>query len=159
MATAVLEHSAVADYLRHHLVGAATVISLVSDRVDDGQVWARLHAELEDERALVEQLLSRCGSGPAPLERVLGVLGRGAVRAKLLLDEQRAQSLGDLLEFELVRTGISGKMCMWRLLRTLDDPVLRDVDWDGLLDQAERQAADVERERVTAGREALTDLR
>lgn len=61
-------------------------------------------------------------------------------------------------ELEMLAMGIDGKKQLWATLRDLADLAERlpDVDFDGLIERAARQRAEVEPIRVVAGIEAFT---
>lgn len=146
-------------YLEHHLTGANAVIDLVARRVDDGDgdPWmAQFLRELRDEAAQLRRLADRLPAPQLP-HRILGRVAIRGARIRLAFESlRRGEEFRDLLELEMVRTGVEGKQCLWRSLLALDDdPALADLDLDALLRQAHDQATRLERRRTDAARAAL----
>ena len=65
--------------------------------------------------------------------------------------------LSRFVELDVLAMGIEGKKLLWTTLRDLADldSRLPDVDFDNLIERAERQRADLEPFRVRAGVEAF----
>src|SRR5919202_846457 len=69
--------------------------------------------------------------------------------------------LGRLVELEVLSLAVQGKLSLWRSLRAVadEDPTLAAVDFDRLIERAQRQLRTLGRQRLQAAREALAGQR
>ncbi|WP_370325842.1 hypothetical protein [Euzebya sp.] len=145
-------------YLNDHMLGARTVVELVAHRIErgDGPAWLQqFHAELQRDLGVVEQLAGRFETPKAPKQAV-GWVAEKVAQLKLKVDAMADETIRDLLELELMRTGVEGKACLWRsLLDFADDPRIADIDLTALIDRAAAQADELEVHRRESARAAL----
>jgi hypothetical protein len=150
-------------YLNDHLAGSTVGVELVrraaaNNRSSEyGRALARLANEIEEDRAALEELMSRLGIGRDRLKLLVSWGAEKAGRAKPNGRLVGYSPLSRLEELELLLLGVTGKLAMWRALRLVqaDDERLRDVEFDPLIERAESQRRRIERERLKATREAL----
>lgn len=118
---------ALAIYLREHLSGADGAIHLVArleaafDGRPDGALFASLHQQLLEDRAVVTTLLQELGMSALSIKRLAGHVAGNVVA--LAANGAR----GDLFLFraiEALSIGVQGKRCLWRSLQALE-PELR----------------------------------
>jgi len=66
---------------------------------------------------------------------------------------------GAFMALETLAMGVEGKASMWRALKEVagEYPALATTNLDELIDRAEAQSAILERERLAAGMQALSD--
>jgi hypothetical protein len=155
-----VDHAALRTYLEDHLTGARTVIELVEHRLDRGagpDYLAQFLEEIRSERQVLQGLADAVGDPAGPAKQAAGWVAEKVGRVKLALDEVLAEGLRDLLELELCTTGVEGKRRLYRSLQAMaGDPLLAEVDVDGLLALADRQAEELERHRLAAAIAALS---
>jgi hypothetical protein len=118
---------ALAAYLREHLSGADAAIHLVArleamfDGRRDGALFASLHQQLLEDRAVVTTLLQELGMSALSIKRLAGHVTGNVVA--LAMNGGR----GDVSLFRIVEAlsiGVQGKRCLWRALQALE-PSLR----------------------------------
>lgn len=99
--------------------------------------------------------MDRVGTAPSPLKQAGGWLAEKMSRIKL---GPLATGPGDFLAIEVLSLGGEGKACLRRALKEVAPrhPGLSDFDLDHLVERAERQRAELERERLTLAVEVLT---
>ena len=98
-------------------------------------------AEIESDRQTLRDLITALGLRPSPLKTVMAWLGEKAARVKLSDRAVGGSSLSRLLELELLITGVSGKLQLWRALAAVAgaDPRLGQFDFIALGQRAEAQ--------------------
>lgn len=153
-----MDDTSLRTYLQDHLAGATGVIELVDRRRSrEPEAWLdRFRAQLATEHDIVTSLAEQLDSRAHPVKRSAGWMAEKAAQAKLVLDGRGDDALRDLLELEVMRTGVEGKRCLWRTLGELtDDDRIAAIDLDRLRTWAEQQAEELERRRLAAARAAF----
>jgi hypothetical protein len=122
-------------YLKDHLAGSIAGRELAARTMPD------LALEIEEDQIILESLMSELGIAPA---RAKGVT--------LWLAEKlsRPKHPEGLFALEVLALGIQGKIALWRALKQIADtePYVGVLDLDHLIERAQRQFDEVERERV-----------
>jgi hypothetical protein len=150
-------------YLNDHLAGATAGANLarraaVNNRSTDyGDVLDAVADEIEQDRETLVEVMRRLSVGQ---DRIKVALAWGAEQASRLKPNGELlgySPLSRLEELEALSLGVEGKLAMWRTLRRThgDDPRLRGVDLDALVERARSQRRRLERLRDRAADEAL----
>jgi hypothetical protein len=150
-----------ATYLHDHLSGAVVAINLLEALRDEhageslGQFAEGLRAEVEADRAVLQELAERVGAGSSALKEATAWLGEKVSRLKLGSDT--AGELGTFEALDTLALGILGKLALWRALAAVaaTDARLRGIDYDSLAARAQAQHTRVEERRIEAARTAL----
>ena len=126
---------------------------------ETGAAIARVARGIEEDVATFERIMERLdvprsAAKPAAataLERVGRLKPNGRLRGY--------SPLARFAEFDFLAMGIEGKKILWANLRDLAGLAERlpDVDFDHLIERAERQRAELEAARASAGKEALRE--
>ena len=122
-----------------------------------GEVLARVSAEIAEDVDTFQRIMRRLGIRVNPVKIVLAA---GAERLGRLKPNGQLRTYSPLSRFEeldFLAMGIEGKKLLWATLRDLAGLASRlpDVDFDDLIERAERQRVELEPFRVRAGTEAL----
>jgi hypothetical protein len=117
---------------------------------------SEIAAEIESDRETLRELMAAMDLTPSLLKTVTGSLGEKAARIKLG-GVSRRSSLGGLLELEVLITGVSGKLQLWRALSAVDtaDSRLGRFDFTRLAQRAEVQRRRLEELHERAALNAL----
>jgi hypothetical protein len=93
-----------------------------------------------------------------PIKIGLAVGGERLGRLKFNGRVRTYSPLSRFEELDILAMGIEGKKVLWATLRDLAGLAVRlpDIDFDHLIERAERQRADLEPLRARAGKEALS---
>ena len=150
-------------YLNDHLAGATAGLDLARRAASNnegtpyGRVLAEIAEEIAEEREVLEEVMARL-SVSRDRVKVLGgwaaeKLGRFKLNGSLL----SYSPLSRLLEIEGLALGVEGKLSLWHSLKVTygDDPRLRGVDLEALIERARSQRRRLERQRRRAAQEAL----
>ena len=150
-------------YLNDHLAGATAGLDLArrSASSNEGTPYGRVLAEVAEEiaadREALEEVMARL-SVSRDRVKVAGAwavekLGRFKLNGSLL----SYSPLSRLEEIEGLALGVEGKLSLWRSLQVTygDDPRLRGVDLEALIERARSQRRRLERQRRRAAQEAL----
>lgn len=151
-----------ATYLHDHLAGAVAGTHLLEHLRDEhlgealGQFAAELLAEIEEDRAILQQIAEHVGAGSSPLKEATAWVGEKLSRLKL---GGAKASLGTFETLETLGLGILGKLALWRALAVVaaDDPRLRGFDLQRLAERARQQHARVEEHRLQVAVLALRE--
>jgi hypothetical protein len=150
-------------HLRDHYAGAVGAMELIehSAASHQGTAWGTFFTELQAEVSTDQEQLHN-------LMEALGVEDSSVRNAGAWLAEKlgRAKvgfSGGDTWELRLLQTldslflGITGKLLLWRTLRSIRDslPELRKTDFDLLENRALNQLDKLEEKRLVAAHESL----
>jgi hypothetical protein len=145
-------------YLQDHLAGSVAALELVAraarsnDSNELGAFLKELHAEIDEDRATLLDVMRALGAAPSRVKNGLAWTAEKAGRLKLNGRLLRYSPLSRLLELELLEAGIVAKRSLWTNLEALGDSRLADVDLARLVARADAQRADVERWRRRAAR-------
>lgn len=124
---------------------------------DAGAALARVATAIAEDVATFEEIMVRLGIRRS---RVKPALATAAERAGRLKPNGRVSSYSPLSRFEELEflvMGIEGKKVLWQTLRDCAGLAERlpDVDFDGLIERAQRQREEIEPHRRAAGAEAF----
>jgi hypothetical protein len=150
-------------YLNDHLAGATAGVSLArrtaaSNRSNRyGEVLGEIAGEVEDDRLALVDVMRRLSVGQDRVKLALAWGAEQASRLKLNGELLSYSPLSRLEEIEALSLGVEGKAALWKALRRThgDDPRLRGVDLDELVERAQSQRRRLEHQRVRAADEAL----
>jgi hypothetical protein len=162
-----LDRRLLATYLNDHLAGATAGRELVrrsagANRGNTyGAVLAELAGEIESDRHQLEALMRGLDIGVDRLKVAGGWLGEKLGRLKPNGRLLGYSPLSRLVELEVLSLAVQGKLSLWRSLRAVadEDPTLAAVDFDRLIERAQRQLRTLGRQRLQAAREALAGQR
>ena len=122
-----------------------------------GDVLARVATAIAEDVATFEQIMDRLAIPRRGLKPGLAVVAERLGRLKLNGRLTGYSPLSRFEELDFLRMGIDGKIVLWRSLRDLADLGLRlpEIDFDHLVERAERQRAEIKPFRAEAGRQAF----
>jgi hypothetical protein len=150
-------------YLTDHHAGA-TAGSELANKISDEQAGtqfgpplADLAREIAQDKATLEDLMTRLAIEPNPIKQAASWIGEKLSRLKLSESMTGDQDLKRLLEFETLSLGIEGKLAMWRALGAVSEihAELAATDLAGLAKRAESQRATLEDLRFQIAGRAL----
>lgn len=121
----------------------ATVARVATQIAEDVETFERLMERLDVERSRVKP----------PLAMAAERIGRLKLNGRLL----SYSPLSRFAELDFLAAGIEGKKILWGNLRDFAGLATRlpDVDFDDLIQRAERQRAELEPHRAQAGRDVF----
>jgi hypothetical protein len=138
-------------YLNDHLAGAAVGVGVAtrlreSNREDPelGEPLAKICAEIESDRATLEELMERLGIRRGRVKPALASAGEKLGRLKPNGQLTGYSPLSRLLELEMVLVGVSGKLQLWRALECALGASLDGFDFAELAERAARQRDSLE---------------
>jgi len=122
-----------------------------------GEAVDRVATQIAEDVATFERIMDRLGIERSRVKTTLAVAGERVGRLKLNGRLFSYSPLSRFAELDFLAAGIEGKRILWANLRDFADLAdrLPDVDFDGLIERAERQRAELEPFRAQAGREAF----
>jgi hypothetical protein len=122
-----------------------------------GEALVRVSAGIAEDVETFQKIMRRLGVQVNPVKVGLAVGAERLGRLKLNGRLGTYSPLSRFMELDFLAMGIEGKKLLWTTLRDLAGLASRlpDVDFDGLIERAERQRGDLEPFRVRAGTEAL----
>lgn len=128
---------------------------------DFGAALDRVAAGIAEDVETFESIMRRLGVRTNRLKTSLAIVAERVGRLKPNGALRTFSPLSRFLELELLVMGIEGKKQLWGTLRDLAglDSRLPDVDFDRLVERAERQRDDLEPFRRRAGTEAFAERR
>jgi hypothetical protein len=147
-------------YLNDHFAGATGAVELIrraERQYDDGlgEFFARIGAEIEEDRRTLEAIMARNGVTRQRGKHVAAWLAEKLGRLKFNGALVRRSSLTPLVELETLAIGVQGKLALWRSLRAAPPDPATAAQIDHLIERAERQFEEIERRRVEVARAAL----
>lgn len=148
-------------YLRDHAAGAAGALDLVTHLISsstgspDGKFFEHLRTQIEEDRATLDELLSRLRGSESTVFNAMSRLGEKAARVKLLLAGPEGEDLGRLEALDALSLGIEGKRALWLALAAVAIPKLQMVNFAALARRAAAQRKSVERRRLSVARRVL----
>jgi len=112
---------------------------------------------IAEDVATFRDIMRRLGVRTNPVKTGLAVLAERVGRVKPNGRVRSYSPLSRFEEVEILAMGIDGKKQLWTTLRDLAGLAERlpEIDFDELIDRAERQRAELEPLRVAAGTEAF----
>jgi hypothetical protein len=150
-------------YLNDHLAAATLERELVrrvrraNQGTSYGEFLERLSAEVEQDRAELEALMSRLGVGKDRIKLAAAWAAEKGGRLKLNGQLRGYAPLSRVLELEGLMVAVEAKLALWRGLKELGDGK-RGLDADSLagpIDRAQRQLRGLRRQHQRAVAEAL----
>jgi hypothetical protein len=143
-------------YLNDHLAGSVVAIELLghlrefSRGTERERLFTALQAEIEEDQAVLKQLLHDLGGKESRVRKAAAWLTEKLGAAKLKVDDVGSGQLRLLEALESLGLGILGKLALWRALEVAreDIPALRKVDFVRLKSRAMTQHDKVEAERL-----------
>jgi hypothetical protein len=148
-------------YLDDHRTGSSFGLELARRALREnrgtglGAMLERLVTEIEEDRRTLEDVMDAVGAPRSRLKAGLAVAAERAGRLKLNGRLLGYSPLSRLLELEALSLGITGKRALWRALRLVDDPRLREFDFAALEARADDQLARLQASRLEAARVAF----
>jgi hypothetical protein len=146
-------------YLSDHFAGATAGQDLAKRMSGDlpGGPLSEIAAEIESDRQTLRDLMAALYLKPSLLKTMAGWFGEKAGRIKLNGRVFGRSPLSGLLELELLITGVSGKLQLWRALAEVAsaDARLERFDFTALGRRAEEQRRRLEELHERAARKAL----
>jgi len=150
-------------YLNDHLAGSAGAVLLIQELADksknttDRRFFGRLKAEVENDRKVLEELLTSIGAEPSSTLRLAGDVTARFGLIKLMWEGFAPGKLGMFEALEMLVLGIQGKRVLWRMLDDLIHwyPEWEEIDFEKLENDARRQRDEVEAYRQREGRNTL----
>lgn len=162
-----MSNSSLASYLNDHLAGSAVAIRLLrslEDRfaphielLESAQTVAAVRLEIEEERAILERLISDVGTGESSLRKAAGWFAERFTRVKLAADDWGGGAFQLFEMAEVIALGITGKRGLWRALQAscAHLQAVQLLDLDALIARSDVQFSKMEPVRLMAAREAL----
>ena len=145
-------------YLQDHLAGAVlgTELARRAARENRGSEFGRalgaLASEIDEDRRTLERVLAAAGVSRPQAKRAFAWTLEKVGRLKLNGQLRGYSPLSRLLELEGLAIGITAKRALWVSLGQLaaEDSRLAGFDFGALAERAQRQLAEVERQRLRA---------
>jgi hypothetical protein len=122
-----------------------------------GEVLAALADEIEEDRHALRSIMQRLGIRP---DRTKAAVAWGAEKlGRLKLNGQVTgySPLSRLEELEILALGVEGKLAMWQALERAANPGIPETELQDLIKRARSQRRRLERPRLDAAAEALSD--
>lgn len=122
-----------------------------------GGAVERVASQIAEDVETFERIMDRLGIERSRVKTLLAIVAERAGRLKLNGSLFGYSPLSRFVELDFLAAGIEGKKILWANLRDLADLATRfpDVDFDHLIERAERQRAELEPFRAQAGRDAF----
>jgi hypothetical protein len=149
-------------YLNDHLAGATAGAELARRAAsnnagsDYGPALSEIAREIEEDRAMLQELMDRLGVGRDRVKTSAAWLAEKAGRLKPNGRLLSYSPLSRLEEIEFLMLGVSGKLAMWRALDHTMHERLGGLELAELEARAESQRRRLEALRLRAAAEALT---
>ncbi len=136
-------------YLQDHHAGSTGGLEMAkrsanaNGGTDFGGPLTRLAMEIGEDRDTLKRIMGRLEVSPAPVKAALAWGAEKAGRLKPNGQLRGYSPLGRMVELEALVTGVSGKLSLWRALKTLapTDPRLDAAQLADLEARAEDQLA------------------
>jgi hypothetical protein len=129
-----------------------------SNGTPEGEALGRVAAAIAEDVSLFEQMMRRLGFGTRTPKALLAVAAERAGRLKLNGRILSRSPLSRFEELDFLVMGIDGKVVLWENLRDGAGLGARlpDINFDGLIERARRQRAELEPFHAEAARAALS---
>lgn len=126
-----------------------------------GEALTGVATAIAEDVETFQAIMRRLGIRTSRVKTGLAIVAERVGRVKPNGRLRSYSPLSRFEELEILTMGIDGKKQLWNTLRDLADLATRlpDVDFDELIARAERQRAELEPFRVSAGTEAFTRSR
>jgi hypothetical protein len=149
-------------YLNDHLAGATVGVELArraagaNEGTPLGDTLEQLAAEIAEDRDALQRVMSQLGVGEDRVKVAAAWAAEKFGRLKLNGQLTGYSPLSRLVELEGLHVGISGKLELWRMLKTTSEARLRSFDLDELIKRAESQRRRLAPHRKAAAEEAIS---
>jgi hypothetical protein len=152
-----------ATYLNDHLAGAVVALELLATLTAAhagtplADFFAQLTTDIAADRRELEDLMSRLEIGESRTRKASAWLAEKFTELKLRVDDPAGGELRLFESLEALSLGIEGKRSLWRVLSALaeDTPGLQSLDYERLLDRAQKQRQVVDDLRLEVGKRTL----
>ena len=159
-----MAHKALDVYLNDHLAGAMLGTDLAEQIGDMAEgtpledTMRDISAEIEQDRQSLIELMEALGTTKNPVKQLTTWLAEKASRPKFSGFTSGTPEQGMFMALESLMLGVGGKLALWRALREVegDHPALAEAPLDALIQRALSQQELLDRERLAAGRRALS---
>ena len=153
----------IATYLNDHLAGSVVALELLEhlEKAHAGsaleRVFAALRADIGADRKELESLMTQLDVAQSGARKATAWLTEKVTEIKLRVDDPAGGTLRLLEASEAVSLGIEGKLSLWRALAIVakEEPRLRVVDYEMLIERAVDQRNRAEEVRLEAAKRAL----
>jgi hypothetical protein len=148
-------------YLRDHHAAAQAGVALARRALandgngDLGGFFAPLAERIESDLRTLERVMTALDLTPNRLKDGIAIAGERLGRLKLNGHVRGRSPLSQVLELELLVSGIAAKAALWRSLAVAAEPRLGSFDFEALAQSADEQRAEAERLRVAAAARAF----
>lgn len=149
-------------YLNDHLAGSVVALELLDHLLArpgeiDRASLASVRTEIEEDRAVLKQLLQELGARESRIRKAAAWLTEKLAQAKLRLDDSGEGDFRVLEALETLALGIQGKLALWRALASLQGnvPQLGKLDLAQLQRRATSQFERIDAARLRSARAAL----
>jgi hypothetical protein len=150
-------------YLNDHLAGAmlgsdlAEQLRTENEGTSLGEVISRLAPTIETDRQTLIDLMEQLGTARNPVKQATTWLAEKTGRLKFSGVTSGEPEVGTFMAIETLALGVEGKASLWRALKAVRDRYepLQGIDLDALIESAEAQHEELERERLGAAVRAL----
>ncbi|MEA2376072.1 MAG: hypothetical protein QOD53_2535 [Thermoleophilaceae bacterium] len=151
-------------YLNDHHAGSVVGVELSkraassNEGSEYGRFLSELAAEIAEDRASLERIMERFGVKEDKVKSGAAFVGEKLGRLKPNAQLTGYSPLSRVVELEGLTLGVSGKLLLWRSLRSVadSDQRLDPEELDALIVRAEAQQEGLEQHRLSAVAEALT---
>lgn len=155
-----MPHDDLRNYMNDHLAGSVVGVKVLERLIEgsespaDTRFFSDLHREIEEDRAVLTQLIERLGGQPSTIRRAGAWITEVLAQVKLRIDDPGGRRLTYLEALEGLALGILGKRALWTVLGAVRGqvPEVAGPDFDSLAVRAQDQHDRVEARRLAAGR-------
>lgn len=137
-----------ADHLAGSTAGCGRMSRMAAAHADTphGDRLSEISSELQTERAFLQQIMRKLRLGHHPLRQFIAWAGERLGRLKGNGRLVTASPLTLLLELEIMRSAVAGKLGLWQTLQANAEDLRLDAqELEVLIDQTRRQADNLER--------------
>ena len=151
-----MAHKGLDVYLNDHLAGSmmgrelAGQLASQNEGTPLGERMASIATAIEADSDVLKDLMERLGTTANPLKQGVTWFTEKVARLKLSGATTGDRELGTFLSLETLSLGVEGKRALWLALATIADeePALKTIDLDDLIQRAETQRVALEKERL-----------
>lgn len=151
-------------YLNDHLAGAEMGVELAQRTLSNnqgtayGEFLADITRQIQEDKTALEDLMDTLGIRKDRFKQGAAWIAEKVGRLKLNGQVLGYSPLSRMLELEALMLGVTGKLGLWKALKTVanHDPRLAVADFDELIQRAVAQRDTLEEQRRRAAEEALT---
>ena len=160
-----MAHKELDVYLNDHLAGSmmgrelARQLESQNDGTPLGERMGSIATAIEADSEVLKDLMERLGTTANPVKQGVTWLTEKVARLKFSGATTGDRELGTFLALETLSLGVEGKRSLWQALATIVDeqPALKTIDLDDLIQRAETQRDSLEQERLALAPNTLSD--